>query len=56
MILFFSYLGDSVGGFVLSGDSYRFAQNVFGASAAITVVVLFRFVLKKLTKIRRGEN
>ena len=56
MVLFFSYLGDSAGGFVLSGDSHQLAQNILGASTAITVVVLFRFALKKLAKISKGKD
>ena len=56
MVLFFAYLGDSVGGYVLTGSSHQFAQNIFGASSVITILVLSRFALKKLTKISQGKD
>jgi uncharacterized membrane protein YdjX (TVP38/TMEM64 family) len=46
----FAYLGDSVGGFLLRGDSYQFVQNILGASAAITALVALRLALKHLLK------
>lgn len=56
MAFLFAYLGDSVGGFLLRGDAYRFVQNILGASAAITVLLGLRFALKRLFKDRDGGN
>ena len=52
MSFLFAYLGDSVGGFLLQGDTYKFVQNILGASAAITVLFVLRFGLKYLMKSR----
>lgn len=56
MAFLFAYLGDSVGGFLLRGDAYRFVQNILGASAAITVLLGLRFALKRLFKGRDIGN
>jgi uncharacterized membrane protein YdjX (TVP38/TMEM64 family) len=48
--ILFAYLGDSVGGFLLRGDSYQFVQNILGASAAITALFALRITLKHLLK------
>lgn len=55
MAFLFAYLGDSVGGFLLRGDAYRFVQNILGASAAITVLLVLRIGLKRLLKDRRNK-
>ena len=56
MAVLFAYLGDSVGGFVLRGNAYQFVQNILGASAAITMLILLRFGLKRLLKGRRRKD
>lgn len=56
MALVFAYLGDSVGGFLLRGNAYQFAQNILGASAAITIILLLRFGLKRLFEYRRRDD
>lgn len=55
-VLFFTYLGDSIGGFVLHGNAYQFVQNILGASAAITIIFLFRFGLKRLFENRKRNG
>lgn len=56
MAFLFAYLGDSVGGFLLRGDAHQFMQNILGASAAITVLFVLRFGLKRLLKIRDSKD
>lgn len=56
MAFLFAYLGDSVGGFLLRGDAYRFVQNILGASAAITVLFALRHGLKNLLKNRHSKK
>lgn len=52
MAILFAYLGDSVGGFLLRGESFQIMQNLLGVSAAVSVFFLFRMILKYLNRDR----
>lgn len=56
MVVLFAHLGDAVGGFVLRGSAYQFAQNILGASAAISMLILLRVALKRLLKGRPSKD
>lgn len=56
MAVLFSYLGDSLGSFVLSGDAYHFVRSILGASAAISILVVLRFGMKRFLKGQRSKD
>ncbi len=55
-VFLFSFIGDSIGGFVLKGGSYNLVRNIFIISFIATSLVILQFIAKKYKVFYRRTN
>lgn len=50
----FAVIGDSIGGFVLTGETYNLVQNILVVSAVLTLLLALRFAMKRYFRDRKA--